>query len=70
MPSYDLISDLLDTIESQKFSYILSVIEPKIHNSKEDIIKVFTNLEDDVIDKLIDVLKKSKKKKNDKSKVR
>ena len=59
--THDNIADLLEMIESQSFGYVLAVIEPKATNKKQDKVTIYTSLDNDGIDKLIDFLKKSKK---------
>ena len=78
MASKDNIIDLLEVIESQKFSYFLVIISPKSKVSTQDELEIFHNLGDDSIDKLYPILKKAnitknnrkdKDKKNNKEKI-
>ena len=61
MPSKDNIADLLEMIESQGFSYILTIVEPKKEKKNGDDITIFTSLEEESFDKLWNTVKKRKK---------
>lgn len=62
MPSMDNVMDVLELVESQGFGYVLAIIQPKPANKKQDQVTIYSSLSEDAIDKLIDFLKKTKKR--------
>ena len=61
MPSADFIHDLLEKIEEQKIDYFLITVTN--NSSKEKDIKIFTSLPENDYNKLLNIVKKNKKKK-------
>lgn len=58
MGTKDLIVELLEQIESQKFNYILGIIKP---GENTDELEITTNLKNEPISQLIKILREHQK---------
>lgn len=52
----DLINELIDSIESQKFNYVIGIIKPIKDKPLSQDIDIYTNTNENALDKLLFVL--------------